>query len=221
MTEKQRERIFVVDDDDGVRQGLKALLTVEGYDVQTFDSAETFLAAVDPKPPGWLLLDVRMPGMSGLDLQQHLKRLGSRLAIVIITGHGDVPMAVAALKAGAVDFIEKPFDKENILGAIEAARQHTGTAATPALDRAAVVSAVDRLTPREREVMELVVAGHANKVIAHRLNIALRTVEIHRARVMEKTGARNLSELVRMAILIEAPAEPESRGSDRSNLPLA
>jgi len=205
MTPKQRERVFVVDDDEGVRQGLKALLTVEGYDVQTFESAESFLAAVDPKVSGWLLLDVRMPGMSGLEMQRQLKRAGSRLAIIIITGHGDVPMAVTALKAGAVDFIEKPFDKDDILAAIGSVRQ-LGAAAPPAAARTAVVSAVGRLTPREREVMELVVAGHANKVIAHRLKIALRTVEIHRARVMEKTGARNLSELVRMAILLEGQA---------------
>jgi len=150
--------------------------------------------------------------MNGLDLQRHLKQLGSRLAVVIITGHGDVPMAVTALKSGAVDFIEKPFDKDDILAALESARQ-VGATALPAADRTTVMSAVSRLTPREREVMELVVAGHANKVIAHRLKIALRTVEIHRARVMEKTGARNLSELVRMAILIEAPAEPAARGA--------
>ncbi len=206
MTPKQPEPVFVVDDDEGVRLGLKALLTVEGYDVRTFESAETFLAEGVSEGPGWLLLDVRMPGMSGLELQRQLKRRGTRLAIIIITGHGDVPMAVAALKAGAVDFIEKPFDKDDILAALEAARQQAGPAAQPAADRAAIAAAVARLTPREREVMDLVVAGHANKVIAHRLKIALRTVEIHRARVMEKTGARNLSELVRMAILLETPA---------------
>jgi two-component system, LuxR family, response regulator FixJ len=195
--------IFVVDDDEAVRESLKALLAVEGYSVQAFASAEAFLAALEPQTTGCLLLDVRMPGMSGLELQRQLKQRGDGLSIIIITGHGDVPMAVTALKAGAVDFIEKPFDKDDILAAIDAAKQMMDPAALPRADRAAVLSCLSRLTPREREVMELVVAGHANKIIAHRLKIALRTVEIHRARVMEKTGAQNLSELVRMAILVE------------------
>jgi two-component system, LuxR family, response regulator FixJ len=194
--------IFVVDDDAAVRQALKALLAVEGYAVETFDSAESFLAGF-PRPGGLcLLLDVRMPGLSGLDLQRELMRRGSRLPIVIVTGHGDVPMAVTALKAGAVDFIEKPFDKDALLAAVgEATRavaaQRGGDARR---ERDEIMAKIEQLTPREREVMDLVVAGHANKVIAHRLSIALRTVEIHRARVMDKTGARNLSELVRMAI---------------------
>lgn len=197
--------IFVVDDDEAVRQALNALLSVEGYRVRTFDSAEAFLAQLDPDTAGCLLLDVRMPGIDGLELQRQLKRRGIGLSIIIITGHGDVPMAVAALKAGAVDFIEKPFDKDEILAAIESAKHFIEPVFASPTDRAVILSRISRLTAREREVMDLVVAGHANKVIAHRMKIALRTVEIHRARVMEKTEARNLSELVRMAMLVEGP----------------
>jgi FixJ family two-component response regulator len=147
-----------------------------------------------------------MPGMSGLELQRELGRRGIALPIVIITGHGDIPMAVAALKAGAVDFIEKPFDAAVIVAAIEEAlRRRPGAAPDLARDREAFAQRLQRLSPREREVMELVVGGHPNKVIAHRLGIALRTVEIHRARIMEKTGARNLSDLVRMVVRFEEP----------------
>ncbi len=194
--------IYVVDDDEAVRRALQALLTVEGFSVVGFDSAESFLAGLPERPEGCVLLDVRMPGLSGLEVQRELKRRGTTLPVVIITGHGDVPMAVAALKAGAVDFLEKPFDKGAILAAVDEALRRAAVPEAPA-DRAALNGKVAQLTPREREVMDLVVAGHANKVIAHRLQIALRTVEIHRARVMEKTGARSLSELVRMAIRLE------------------
>jgi FixJ family two-component response regulator len=146
-----------------------------------------------------------MPGMSGLDLQREMKRRAQDLPIIIITGHGDVPLAVAALKAGAVDFLEKPFDAAAILDTVdEALRRIEANRPAGGMDRAAIAARVGQLTAREREVMDLVVAGHPNKVVAHRLGIAVRTVEIHRARVMEKTGARNLSELVRLSILLES-----------------
>lgn len=199
--------VFIVDDDPAVRAGLAALLTVKGYAVASFESAEAFLAAGRESGVGCLLADVRMPGMSGLDLQRELRKRGSGLSVVVITGHGDVPLAVAALKAGAVDFLEKPFDREALLAAVEeglarsAARAATGAAGS--LDHAAALARIADLTPREREVMDLVVQGLPNKVVADRLQVAMRTVEVHRARVMEKTGARNLSGLVRIAIALE------------------
>ncbi len=198
--------VYIVDDDAAVRDGLKALLTVSGYTLATFDSAESFLAAIDRKATGCAVLDIRMPGMSGLDLQRELKKRSIALPVIIITGHGDVPLAVAALKAGAVDFIEKPFDSDALIDSIEEAlRRGAATLASP-FDRDTVAARVAQLTTREREVMDLVVAGHPNKVVADRLGIAVRTVEIHRARVMEKTEARNLSELIRMAILLDQTA---------------
>ncbi len=201
----RKQVVYVVDDDDAVRQGLQALLTVNGYEVATFDSAEALLENLPQDAAGCVLADVRMPGMSGLELQRELKRRRPALPVVIITGHGDIPMAVSALKAGAVDFLEKPFESDAILGSIdEALGRRPALGAGPAADD--VAARVAQLTPRERDVMELVVAGHPNKIIAHRLKIALRTVEIHRARVMEKTGARNLSELIRMAIQLERSA---------------
>lgn len=205
--------VFVVDDDEAVRQGLSALLRVKGFAVATFASAEAFLEALRPETRGVLLLDVRMPGMNGLELQRELNRRGAGLPVIVITGHGDVPMAVAALKAGAVDFLEKPFDADAILAGIAEALQAAAAAPARDADRAALASRFAQLTPREREVMALVVAGQPNKVIAHRLAIALRTVEIHRARVMEKTGARNLSELVRMTIRLEGEPQEEPRTS--------
>ncbi len=200
---KPEPTIFVVDDDEAVRLGLQALLTVRGYPVELFASAGAFLASVGPERSGCLLVDVRMPGMSGLELQRELKRRGMTLPLIVITGHGDVAMAVTALKAGAADFLEKPFDPDALLAGIEQAvgRQAAAPAADPEL-----AARLEQLTPREREVMHLVVAGASNKEVAHRLQIALRTVEIHRARVMEKMGARNLSELIRTAIRLEPSA---------------
>jgi FixJ family two-component response regulator len=195
--------VYVVDDDPAVRDGLKALLTVSGYRIEAFDSAESFLAAADRGAVGCAILDIRMPGMNGLELQRELKRRGIALPVVIVTGHGDVPLAVAALKAGAVDFLEKPFDSDALLASIAEALRRNAAARVSTFDRDTVAARVAQLTPREREVMDLVVAGHPNKVVADRLGIAVRTVEIHRARVMEKTEARNLSELIRMAIALE------------------
>jgi two-component system response regulator FixJ len=199
--------IHVVDDDQAVREGLSALLTAKGYAVRLYASAEALLDAGPHGRPGCMVVDVRMPGMSGLELQRELKRRGETMPLIVITGHGDVPVAVAALKAGAVDFLEKPFDSDVLLAAIgEALAKPGARAAADADDREAASRRVAGLTPREREVMELVAAGLANKVIAHRLGIAVRTVEIHRAHVMEKTGARSLSELVRLVIKLEGPA---------------
>jgi two-component system response regulator FixJ len=197
--------IYVVDDDADVRDGLQALLAVKGFAVETFGSAEDFLGRLDNVATGCALVDVRMPGMSGLELQRELKKKKPALPVVIITGHGDVPMAVSALKAGAVDFIEKPFDTDALLAAIDEAVMRAA-AARPSPDQEIVIARIGRLTPRERQVMDLVVAGQPNKVIADRLQIAVRTVEIHRARVMDKMEARSLSDLVRMALRVEQPA---------------
>ncbi len=192
--------VYIVDDDEAVRQGLGALLRAKGFAVEAFASADAFLSGVPAQASGCALVDIRLPRMSGLELQREMKRRGMRLPVIIITGHGDVPVAVAALKAGAVDFLEKPFDSTAILAAIDEALKRAASDAESGLDRGILAERIGQLTPREREVMDLVVEGQPNKAIAHRLKIALRTVEIHRARVMEKTGARNLSELVRMAI---------------------
>jgi FixJ family two-component response regulator len=193
--------IFIVDDDEGLRRGLQALLDGRGFATKCYASAEALLDGLPPDATGCLVVDVRMPGMSGLDLQRELKRRQVGLPVIVITGHGDIPMAVAALKVGAVDFLEKPFDSPAILASIEdALRTGETRVETDVSER------FKDLTPREREVMDLVVAGQTNKAIAHRLKIAMRTVEIHRARVMEKTGTRNLSELVRLAIRLEGSA---------------
>lgn len=199
--------VFVVDDDDAVRDGLDALLAAHGFAVETFASAEQFLDRVPAPATGCVVADVRMPGMSGLDLLRELGRRGAGMAVVIMTGHGDIPMAVAALKAGAVDFLEKPFDSDALVGAVREALKRRGPGTLADLpDRDSLAARLRELSPREREVMDLVVAGLPNKVIAHRLGIAVRTVEVHRARLMEKSGARNLSELVRIAIRLEGPA---------------
>lgn len=199
-----RMRVVIVDDDEAVREGLKALLEVHGYAVDTFESANALLAAPESlaAKPACLLVDVRMPGMGGLELQRELKRRDARLPVIMITGHGDIPMAVAALKAGAADFLEKPFDSHMLLASIAEASRRAQSGAD-GVDVAEIGRRLAELTPREREVMELVIAGMSNKVIAHSLNIAVRTVEIHRARVMEKSGARSLAELVRLAIRLE------------------
>lgn len=197
----RKPTVFVVDDEAAVRQALRALLSVEGFPVEVFESGEAFLAGLPPRPAGCVLLDLRMPGLSGLDVLRNLRERNVALAVIMITAHGDVPMAVAALKAGAADFLEKPFDREPILAAIGEALQPE--ASPSAADRDHLAAKMALLTQREREVMALVVAGQTNKMIAHRLDIAVRTVEIHRSRVMEKTGAASLSELVRMAVRLE------------------
>jgi two-component system response regulator FixJ len=192
--------IFIVDDDEAVRDSLQILLGTEGYRTAVFGSALDFLDAYTAGQVGCLLADVRMPDMSGLDLQEILAERQLHLPVVIITGHGDVSMAVRAMKAGAVDFIEKPFVDTTIL---ESVRRALSRADRPRGDEALAAEAEARLqalTPREREVLERLVLGRPNKIIAFELNISPRTVEIHRARVMEKMQAESLSHLVRLAL---------------------
>ena len=195
--------VHVVDDDDAIRRALTMLARSAGHEARAYESAEAALEALTPDSAGCVVTDVRMPGMSGLDLQAALRKRGVNLPVIIITGHGDVPMAVRALKQGATDFIEKPFDDSAFLDGVAQALAADAKAAGLRGVRASVEARVAQLTQREREVMKLVVQGLPNHTAAETLNISVRTVENHRARVMEKMGARGLSDLVRMVLKLE------------------
>ncbi len=202
MTE-QKPVIHVVDDDEAMRDSMTWLLEGEGYLVAAYDSAPEFLAARHDGMRGCLVLDVRMPDMSGLELQERLDALGSTLPILFITGHGDVPMAVAALQRGACDFLEKPFNNADLLGRIQRALELDAELAARRSRDAALSHRLEQLTPREAEVLRLVVAGRLNKQIADELDISMKTVEAHRARVMEKMAVRTLADLVKAVIALE------------------
>jgi two-component system response regulator FixJ len=194
--------VHVIDDDDAVRESLAFLLETDGLPVRTYDSAEAFLAAIGgERKAGCLIADVRMPGMTGLDLVRRLRELSVDLPVVVITGHADVPMAVEAMKAGVVDFIEKPFEDDVLLGVVRGMLEAQGRADEREAERADVTRRLATLTGRETEVFNRLVQGAANKVIANDLGISPRTVEIYRANVMAKMAASNLSELVRMGLL--------------------
>lgn len=192
--------IFVVDDDEAVRHSLHMLLTAQGFSVNTYPSAQEFLEASGVHGEGVLLLDIRMPGLSGLDLQAKLRAKHDNLPIVFITAFGEVPLAVDAMKAGAVDFIEKPFTKAAILDSIGRALDLGAQARSEDRFAADAKVRVESLTPRERQVLELVVTGRQSKKIAFDLGISVRTVENHRARIMGKMQAQSVSHLVRMAL---------------------
>ncbi len=192
--------IFVVDDDDAVRDSLKTLLETEGLGVETYASGQEFLDAYDPSRRGCLLLDVRMPDMTGLELQQKLAARPHKLSIIIITGHGDVPMAVKAMKVGAVDFIEKPYSDETILESVHNACESGAPSAGKGTAVEETAARIALLSRREREVLDRLIIGHQNKMIAYELGISPRTVEIHRSRVMAKMQAKSLPQLVRMAL---------------------
>jgi two-component system response regulator FixJ len=196
--------VFVVDDDAAVRQGLRFMLRAAGYSVEAFPSALSFLEDYNPRRGGCLLLDVQMPQMSGLDLQQQLNLRGWRIPVIFITGHGTVPLAIAAMKAGAFDFIEKPLREDAMLESIERALHWNDRAYEERLERATLQVRATLLTAREREVFELVAAGEPNKVIARHLDISVRTVELHRAHIIEKLQARSLSDLIRMGIIMNS-----------------
>jgi two-component system response regulator FixJ len=193
-------RVFVVDDDEPVRESLAALLESHGYPTRTFPSALEFLAKTDCKAAGCLLADIRMPEMDGLELQEKVAAEYPNLAVIIITGHGDVPLAVRAMKAGAVDFLEKPFSEDLMIATVSVAFDRAASLQKAASTIEAATSRLDLLTPREHQVLEGLVAGLPNKTIGYDLGISPRTVEIHRARVMEKLQAKSLSDLVRIAI---------------------
>jgi two-component system response regulator FixJ len=207
MASEPKSRIYVIDDDDAVRDSLDALLTALEFDVALFPSGAAFLEACDTAGEGCVLLDVRMPRMDGMEVQERLHLRRPDLPIIMITGHGDVSMAVRAMKAGAVDFVEKPLREEALLRSIETALQVSRKSQRQKSLGAAALGNIERLTPREREVLELLVAGRPNKAIAQALDCSPRTVEIHRARIMEKMKAHSLPHLVRLALA--AGIEPD------------
>jgi two-component system, LuxR family, response regulator FixJ len=196
--------VHLIDDDEDIRRALAFLLSTAGLAVRVHESALKFLESLDTLQPGCIVSDVRMPGMDGLELQQRLKAMGVKMPIIIMTGHADVPLAVQAMKAGAVDFIEKPFDDEILLSAIRIAVNVYDKNGQSSMEIAQIQARLDTLSAREKDVLKGLLAGHANKTIAYDLELSPRTVEVHRASVMSKMKARSLSELVRMAMLAKA-----------------
>ncbi len=193
--------VFIVDDDQAVARSLRWLIESVRLKVETFASAQAFLDGYDAAKPGCLVLDVRMPGMSGIELQERLTAQRIRVPIIFITGHGDVQMAVRAVQAGAFDFIEKPFNDQDLLDRMQRAISFDSERRERDTQRAQLGALFTSLTPREREVMDLVVEGMSNKAVANTLGLSAKTVEVHRAKVMEKMNARSVSDLVRMSML--------------------
>jgi two-component system response regulator FixJ len=192
--------VFVVDDDEGVRDSLRFLLKSVGLTTKTLASATEFLSSYDVNQPGCLVLDVRMPAMSGLELQQQLNIRGAIIPVIFITGHGDIPMAVEAMQHGAFDFLQKPFRDQDLIDRLQRALAKDAQNRAELKQRDQIGSRFDTLTPREHEVLVLMVRGLPNKIMAAELGVSQRTVEIHRARVMEKTAAESLAHLVRMSL---------------------
>ncbi len=197
--------VFVVDDDLSIREAIQSLVRLEGLRVETFATAQDFLRRKRPDLPGCVVLDVELPGLSGLDLQRELAALGIKLPIIFITGYGDIPMSVRAMKAGATEFLTKPFRDQDLLDAIQQALERDRAARRHSKEIAELRKRFDALTSREREVMSLVVGGWLNKQIGFELKISEITVKIHRGRVMGKMGAQSLAELVRMTERLELP----------------
>ncbi|MBE02228.1 response regulator FixJ [Marinobacter lutaoensis] len=202
MTDIQ-QTVYVVEDDEAVRDSLELLLKSDGKQVKTYESANAFLRDYSDKMAGCIVLDIRMPGMDGMELQKKLNEKHSILPIIFVTGHGDVPMAVDAMKEGAVDFIQKPYREEALLEKIEAALKQDLEQRKSLEEKQEIIRRVKSLTPREREIMDRMIAGQANKVIAIELEISQRTVEIHRSRVMHKMGTHSLAHLVRMVLSVK------------------
>jgi FixJ family two-component response regulator len=192
--------VYVVDDDEAVRDSLRWLLEANGFKVKAFASAEDFLVGAATEAPGCLVLDVRMPGMSGFELHDELTRRGIELPLIFITGHGDVPMAVSAMKKGAVDFLEKPFNDEQLCSMIRHCLERVAESQQALATVKDANQRIDRLTSRERQVLDLIVAGRLNKQIANDLDISIKTVEAHRANIMGKLGARTMADLMRIAL---------------------
>jgi len=191
--------IFIVDDDASVRTGLSRLSSALGFQVETYCSAEDFLARERYEGPGCLVLDVRMPGLTGMDLQEELAKAGSSLPIVFITGHGSIPMGIRAMKMGAVDFLQKPFDDNELLEAISSAVEKHHEILNKQAEKRDARRRLDLLSPREYQIFRHIITGMLNKQIGHCLNIAEKTVKVHRGRVMEKLGASSVADLVRLA----------------------
>jgi len=190
--------VFVVDDDAGIRNAMRSLFKSVGLNCTLYSSAQEFLAAFQPSQQGCLVLDIRMPGMSGLELQQQLNLLGAVIPVIFMTGHGDIPMAVEAMQHGAFDFLQKPFRDQDLLDRIQRAVAKDAELRKSLGEHARIRTHLDSLTPREREVLDLMTQGKQNKAIAQDLAVSPRTIEIHRARVMEKMNAQSVAELVRM-----------------------
>ena len=202
MTDIQ-QTVYVVEDDEAVRDSLEMLLKSDGKPVKTYESATAFLKDYSDKMAGCIVLDIRMPGMDGMELQKKLNEKHSILPIIFVTGHGDVPMAVDAMKEGAVDFIQKPYREEALLEKIEAALKQDLEQRKSLDEKQEIIRRIKSLTPREHEIMDRMIAGQANKVIAIELEISQRTVEIHRSRVMHKMGTHSLAHLVRMVLSVK------------------
>jgi two-component system, LuxR family, response regulator FixJ len=200
--DKNAPVVYIVDDDESMREALMLLVQTVGYSAVAFSRPSDFLARHDPNKGGCVVLDVRMPEMSGLEVQQQLNRSGSLLPVILITGHADVPMAVQAMKDGAFDFLQKPFREQDLIDRVNAALRQDADNRRTVEQHADLRRRAEALTPREREVMTSVVDGKPNKVIAVDLGLSERTVEIHRANVMEKMGARSIAHLVKMDIVL-------------------
>jgi FixJ family two-component response regulator len=204
----RRAVVHVVDDDAAVRDSLRWLMDSVGLPVMTYASGEAFLEVITPEQPGCVVIDLRMPGLSGLDVHQRLCERGCELPVILISGHGDVPVAVRALKSGVADFIEKPFSDQELLDCVQQALRRDAENRRRMLHLDELLSHYHTLTPRELDVLRLVVDGFSNKAISASLGISLKTVETHRARVMEKMAAGSVSELVRMTLIIESQGKP-------------
>jgi FixJ family two-component response regulator len=207
--------VFVVDDDSSIRAAIKSLVSLVGLRVETFGSAQEFLRNERPDLPGCVVLDVELPGLTGLDLQRELAAHGIKLPIIFITGYGDIPMSVRAMKAGAMEFLTKPFRDQDLLDAIQQALERDRAARQHSREIAKLRERFEGLTSREREVMSLVVAGWLNKQIGFELGISEITVKIHRGRVMNKMGAQSLADLVRMTEKLERPTAKDQSAKSR------
>ena len=196
----KRGTVYVVDDDEAVRDSLQWLLEGQDFRVRSFESAESFLARYDPREIGCVLIDIRMSGMSGLDLQDRLAERDSPLPVAFVTGHGDVPMAVDTMKKGAMDFIQKPFNEEKLVPLVERMLEQARTAFAEHQQAASRDALLSKLTGREAQVLERIVAGRLNKQIADDLGISIKTVEAHRANIMEKLGANTVADLLKIAL---------------------
>jgi two-component system, LuxR family, response regulator FixJ len=203
MKETSSPMVFIVDDDAGVRSSIRVLMKSIGLAATPFGSAKEFLDAYNPHQPGCLVLDIRMPGMSGLELQEALNERGAVIPVIFITGHGDIPMAVEAMRHGAFEFLQKPFRDQDLIDRIQKALEQDKETREGLREHGRIRVRIASLTPREKEVLELLTSGKANKMMAQDLGLSQRTVEIHRAHVMEKMGAKSVAQLVRMVMDLE------------------